>query len=486
VPAEKTIVYDASRLLSRATANTPTGIDRVNLNYLLHFINNPEYRLICIALKKGNARCLDENTVGDLLHKLAAMWQPNNIWAAEKQSISNYVSLQKNEKLYVSKSPVGRTLFTGHFLELAKNRQERYIYINVAHQGINDEAFLWALKHNLGCEVISFIHDLIPITHPEYTREGETARHVDRINGALNFSKLVIVNSNHTQKEVLQYAREKGLPQPKVIPLYIGVEPLDLSGAENEPYDINLAGQDYFVVLGTIEPRKNHLLLLNIWRSFVEEGIENIPKLVVIGKRGWCNENIIDMLDRCEKTKPHVVELSDISDHQLVQLLKGSKGLLFPSFVEGWGMPLIEALSLKVPVICSDLDVFRESGKDLPTFIDPLDANSWKKTILQAAHESISTKEVPELPSWEAHFRILDLEINQLESEKAAEYALRPIRFDTGFIQQLKISLIAFLLRVVPEKTVRKFLKFKRTPVQSMVDTRFKPIQKLGKFLAKG
>src|SRR5262249_41515194 len=94
----------------------------------------------------------------------------------------------------------------------------------------------------------------------------------------------------------------------------------------------------YFVVLGTIEPRKNHLLLLNVWRQLAERGGPT-PKLVIVGARGWENEQIVDVLDRGLLTRPHVLEVSGLKAAALLRLIKNARALLMPSFAEGYGLP---------------------------------------------------------------------------------------------------------------------------------------------------
>jgi glycosyltransferase involved in cell wall biosynthesis len=69
-------------------------------------------------------------------------------------------------------------------------------------------------------------------------------------------------------------------------------------------------GRPYFVCIGTIEPRKNHLLLLHLWRHLAETmPAESVPRLVIIGRRGWENEQVVDMLERCPTLKRYVEEL---------------------------------------------------------------------------------------------------------------------------------------------------------------------------------
>src|ERR1700710_674754 len=93
----------------------------------------------------------------------------------------------------------------------------------------------------------------------------------------------------------------------------------------------------YFLCVGTIEPRKNHLLLLHLWRRMVALHGNRAPRLLIVGKRGWENENVLDLLDRCPALRGHVIELGTVPDSKLTALLRGAQALLMPSFAEGFG-----------------------------------------------------------------------------------------------------------------------------------------------------
>ena len=168
-------------------------------------------------------------------------------------------------------------------------------------------------------------------------------------------------------------------------------------------------------MLSTIEPRKNHLLLLNIWRRMVETlGPERTPRLAIVGRRGWENENVVDMLERCTSIHGHVHEFSVLSDAGLASLLRRAQALLCPSFAEGFGMPVTEALLSGTPVICSDLPALREAGGDVPDFIDPLDGPAWIRTIMDysAPDGRMRSRQLERLagwraPSWHDHIAVL-------------------------------------------------------------------------------
>ena len=176
-----------------------------------------------------------------------------------------------------------------------------------------------------------------------------------------------------------------------------------------------LIAEPYFVVLGTIEPRKNHLLLLQVWRRLVEHHGSRAPRLVLIGQRGWECENVVDLLERCEALRGMVTELPACSDADLHCYLHHAQALLFPSFAEGYGMPVLEALAQGVPVIASSLPVFQEFARDIPEYIDPLDGRSWLETIMEYAkpQSPLRAKQLARLadfqpPTWANHFDQVD------------------------------------------------------------------------------
>jgi glycosyltransferase involved in cell wall biosynthesis len=170
--------------------------------------------------------------------------------------------------------------------------------------------------------------------------------------------------------------------------------------------------QPYFVILGTIEPRKNHWLLLHLWRELVAaHGAGRVPHLVVIGQRGWECENVVDLLERCDSLKGVVHEVSGAADAEVARYLRHACALLFPSFAEGYGMPLVEALMLGTPAIASPLEVFREIAADIPDYLDPLDGPGWARLVLDYAAPGSVRREAQrqrmrafQMPTWERHF----------------------------------------------------------------------------------
>ena len=167
----------------------------------------------------------------------------------------------------------------------------------------------------------------------------------------------------------------------------------------------------YFVCIGTIEARKNHLLLLNIWRQLAGALGDAAPALVLIGQRGWETESAVDMLERCPALRGLVFEHGNLPDAQVNRLVRGARALVLPSFAEGFGFPLIEALAQGIPVICSDLAPLRENGREVPEYLNPLDGVGWASAIIDYALPASPRRDAQlrrlagwRPPSWETHF----------------------------------------------------------------------------------
>ncbi|OYW09404.1 MAG: hypothetical protein B7Z53_03015, partial [Rhodospirillales bacterium 12-71-4] len=211
----------------------------------------------------------------------------------------------------------------------------------------------------------------------------------------------------------------------------VAVAPLGVSPPSVE--DPPVALRPYFVALGTIEPRKNHLLLLNLWRQFANTMGGAAPRLVVVGRRGWENENVLDMLERCSALDGLVRESGSLPDREVASLLRGARALLFPSFAEGFGLPLAESLALGVPALASDLPALREVGRQVPDYLDPLDGMSWRSAVLDYARPDSGSRRaqigrmaVWRPPTWDNHFVEVERLFAKLQKRPTEALALDP------------------------------------------------------------
>jgi glycosyltransferase involved in cell wall biosynthesis len=270
------------------------------------------------------------------------------------------------------------------------------LFFNVNHYGLEHPLLLKRLAR---AEVrpLVLIHDLIPVKFPEFCSPGASARHERRIENALRYADRLITNSQSTADELAEYAADHALPAPSCT-----TAPLGLERAFTDDQTPMPEAAPYFVCVGTIEPRKNLSFLLSVWRRLSERLGEQTPRLVLVGRRGWENEAIVDHLERSPAILKHVHEVTNLRDHQVARLIRGAAALLSPSFAEGFNLPVIEALSLSTPVIASDIPVHRElaAGAQL---IDPLDGRGWLDAIATACATRPPSRRF-EPPTWDSHF----------------------------------------------------------------------------------
>ncbi len=390
------VFLDVSRLLHVAGRSAPSGIDRVELAYARHVLSRPESeRCIVAEVPLLGFAALPDGLVRDLVDALSEGWT---------SGVPKAAPIARRARLMLS---LGRRP-----LVQALSRPGEKALLAVSHRALERPGRIAAMRRR-GCFFVPLIHDLIPLRHPEFARPGHAARHQRRITTTAALADAIIVNSGATATELNPWLAARPTP-PLVSIAPLGVEPPDVPTPP-------VALRPYFVVLGTIEPRKNHLLLLNIWRQFANTLGSAAPRLLVVGRRGWENENILDMLERCPGIEGSVRETGPLPDREVASLLRGARALLFPSFAEGFGLPLAEALALGVPVLSSDLPALREVGRDVPDYLDTLDGAAWRAMILEYARADSMARRAQlgrianwRPTTWSEHFNILENTLDRL------------------------------------------------------------------------
>lgn len=296
--------------------------------------------------------------------------------------------------------------------EIQKHGDRKYLYIYTAYNRGFPFNALKDISATAPLEYCVFIHDLIIIYYSEYFLPVNRHEQISWMKHLLTLKPKIIANSDETKKHLNRFAEENDREYSEILTAYIGVEPCFLNQAKNLP---SKSEKNYFVVIATIEPRKNHLLLLNIWRDMAQNNsLDPMPELYLVGKRGWENENVIDMVERCKPINGLVHEASNLSDKELTNLVTGARALLYPTFAEGWGMPVVEALTLGVPVICSDIPELKESGQNIPDYLHPVDGLGWMNTIIDYcdSDSALRSAQLARInlfnpPTWEEHFKLV-------------------------------------------------------------------------------
>ena len=394
VNADSDWLIDISRLLWRSwQGRLSTGIDRVTLAYVKHFSTRSQ-ALIQI---RGRAWVLPKTV-------------SQRVFSILLEASKDLGFTRQSTRLALLRTIAPALLTPTVFYPEGRRQFEGRIALYPGHTGLENPSLVQWISDS-GQRPVYFLHDMIPCTHPEYCRPGVAAIHAQRARHMLTTGHSILVNSQATYDALTRFAQEEQLRQPPIEVAWLA------SGISTDHEDTAapLFDQPYFIMLGTIEPRKNHLRMLEIWRDWEHHENSPRPHLLIIGQRGWECESVLDMLERCTTIQPWVHEMGQCSDAELVHHLRHARGLLMPSFVEGFGMPLTEALACGLPVIASDLGVFREIAGEIPDYLDPSDGIGWRRTIADYClphsprrREQLQRMEHFRAPSWENHFSTVE------------------------------------------------------------------------------
>ncbi|SCW54268.1 Glycosyl transferases group 1 [Sphingobium faniae] len=357
---EAEIILDISRLLSRSFHPAPTGIDRVEYVYARELLERIPDRLAFAAVHPagGYYGRLNGGAVRQFLAFTAARWRN----AGEMDQKEGRAAIIR-QLIALRPRPVPRA--TGP-----------RIYLQVSPHHLDDHDQVGAILRAEGAKFVTLVHDVIPLSHPEFARPQGAEEHRKRLRTIDSFADGIIGNSRATIDALAPHLT-RPLGERVLRIAHFGADPVEIVDGDR----LKVPDRPYFIYISTIEPRKNHLLLLNIWRRLVEERGDAAPVLVLVGRRGWENENVVDMLERGEILRGHVIEAGQVSDSEMQALTRHARAMLMPSFVEGFGMPVVEALAAGVPVICSDIVAHREVGGGAPDYLDPLDGMGWMRAI---------------------------------------------------------------------------------------------------------
>ena len=376
------MLFDVSRMLWRAWGGQqPTGIDRACLAYIAHYRDNA----LAVVQRGGFTHVMGRDDSAELFDIL----------------LSHPESFRRKLTSVLVRSFVK--------LEKPLHGMDRPLYLNVSHSGLDKQGHARWVRRS-GVRAVYFVHDLIPITYPQFARRGIPERHAERMRIVLRHAHGIIANSADSLDTLSSFAGQEGLALPPSLVAPLGVTSLTVRSDQKAP----LTGA-YFVVLGTIEGRKNHLLLLHVWRRLIERLGAAAPRLVIIGQRGWCAEEVFTQLDHDLTLRSHVIEVGPCDDDTLSAYMAHARALLFPTFVEGQGLPLTEALAAGVPAIASDLAVFKETADEIPDYLDPEDDAGWEQAVMDyalpdSARRAAQIKRMQGFapPTWEAHFARVD------------------------------------------------------------------------------
>ncbi len=390
-------------------SNRPSGVDRVCLAYLRALCQAPEPVFGLVKTKLGYV-LLDQNGVNEIRLRLEGQtpWGPPDALSKllHKEGQYRRVTEADLRRFCIARC---RPMFLGRMLR--KHLPTNTTYINVDQNNM-PRRVIKAITSLDGGRVVPFVHDAIPLDFPETQTPASVLRFEQFLKRARKYADVILCNSQASAADITRHMRAWGAV-PDIEVAHLGVQADFFQIGNNEPAP--QIPKPYFLCLGTIEPRKNHRFLLDIWEQLAEAlPDEEMPHLVVCGRRGWLNGDVFQRLDNSPLRGRFVHEFNGLDDAGVRALMAHAAGSLFPSLAEGFGLPPAESAAAGLPVICNDLPVFRETLADIPIYVSVTDSYAWKKAIIDLARQARQDRNAVRdgaqeftPPNWDSHFNVV-------------------------------------------------------------------------------
>jgi len=395
-------LLDLTRTLARASRLAPGSIDRVERAWTRRLAADPAARFLISAgprhvlLDGAGALALSDALEGREALPPADLRAAFSPWRTERQrrgdSLARRLAVAQGDALSALLASEGGS----------------WTYLNLAQAQL-DARRLADLRAGGVVRAVAMLHDLVALERPDLARPAEPTR----LLGVLAAAELCdAVAYASPETAALAEAHMERAPPAVVAPP--GLTPLPAPG----PAALAPAATDGFVMLGALEPRRNHLSMLWIWQRLWQELGEAAPKLFILGRRAVGSDTVQDALERAPMAGRAVFERRDLPDAEVAAHLANARALLAPSHAEASGLPAAEALALGCPVIAADLPAFRAVGGDAPDYLDPLDLPAWIEQILAYAAPPAEgpdprAAQLARLadwraPGWDAHFAAVE------------------------------------------------------------------------------
>lgn len=326
------------------------------------------------------------NALGKLHHYLypritPTVWEPLGvIYRSQKQSLHAARALCKALLKLLAKpsqppAKLGEVTIRMTTQQAEFAPDDVFVALGASWGQLNQAAGLHVQKR-YGLRFALLIHDLIPELYPEWTAQDGVSNYRTWLREVVPHADHIFAVSKHSAKDLVQRmtAWKKMAPTPVVLP--VGhrrprhreeLQTATAPGGTPHPF-----GRPFVLFVSTIEVRKNHALLLRVWRQLLNSmPAEQVPYLVFAGKVAWLTQDLMTQLENANWLDGHIKLVESPSEPELARLYENCAFTVFPSLYEGWGLPVTESLSYGKTVAASNRSAIPEAGGDFCRYFDP-------------------------------------------------------------------------------------------------------------------
>lgn len=378
-----TPILDLSRTFQRLGSGTTTRIDRVERAYLDEVIARDGWAIISTI----RGFLMFEP---DRLDRVRTHLDNKNMDASDKASTIRAIASTRASDLSLRK--------------LMWRMPNGVAYFNVGHTNLNRPTMRALMEMPDNVKAV-MINDTIPLDRPEFGGPGVRTTFIDALDTTIRFANRVIVPSEAVKDSIEARTSGKGFhPNFIIAPpgVHLGMQPVKVERSQ----------KPYFLVLGTIETRKNQSLMLDLWERMSDKVEEDlIPDLRLVGGVGHGGDSFLERLRRSNVFERTVHYHDNLPDDEMKSFLAGATALLYPSHSEGFGLAPLEAATMGIPTLSAHLPAVKETLGDKAVYADPDDLYQWFNAIRDLANEEMADRAkrgaalmAHPVPTWDAHF----------------------------------------------------------------------------------
>jgi len=246
-----------------------------------------------------------------------------------------------------------------------------------------DFAAVARMRRERGTRVAVLCQDFIPAVAPQFFAGGDFVAKFDAYAQFLyREADLVVSISEATKRDILSTAQRHGGMRGAIEVVHLGAD-IPAPQAARRPAALSEAQASRFVVsVSTIQSRKNFDLLYHLWQRLTAEATAGLPTLVIVGQPGFGSGDLLWQIANDPVTAQSIVHLPRAGDDELAWLYRHCLFTLYPSFYEGWGLPVSESLAFGKFCLASNASSLPEAGAGLAQHLDPLDFAAWRQAVL--------------------------------------------------------------------------------------------------------
>ena len=400
------LYIDATYLYS---THINTGIQRVVRNIISHLKTHTDEKgmdLVTVALVNG---ALLEIERAEL-----------ETFRSRSKITTILERVKRKVKLYIASFFQGEILYEGDILLMLDSSWHLHVWPSVDY------------AKQRGAAVIGVTYDLIPVTHPQFCDDVMEYYFTGWYRQSLHYFDGYISISQTVMRNLMEYFERENVAIEHysfdhfALGADFDTRPSNDEEIRESLIELYRSEASIYLTVSTIEPRKNHRFVYEamkrVWRNYPD------ITWVIVGRSGWKTEALQQKMREDPAYQDRLWILSDLSDAELRYCYRHSKALLFPSIVEGYGLPIIESLKNGLPVLASDTPIHREVGKEMIDYFDLTDPDSLSSLIGAIERGSVDLKRVDTekiaIPTWDQSAGELLEKIIAMSEQKSKESKL--------------------------------------------------------------